>query len=121
MGEERFILFNHLNSMWLSYAIQAAVHYDVATHLGDEKKTTQELAELTATNEAMLYRLLRFLAAKQIFNEVERKTFVNTPASGFLRRDCENTLYWVARMQGSSRYRQEWGMLEEVLRTGKMP
>jgi O-methyltransferase domain len=49
---ERLQILQYLNSMWLSYAIQAAAHFDFATHIGDGEKSTEGLAQLTGAKES---------------------------------------------------------------------
>lgn len=112
------IVLDQLNGMWLSYALQAAARYNLATLLGDESKTTAELARQTETQENWVYRLLRFLAANGVFAEVAPRTFVNTDLSTCLRSDIPGSMYAMARMMGSERSRKTWGQLEASIKTG---
>jgi O-methyltransferase domain len=112
------IVLDALNGMWLSYAVQAAARYDLATLIGEGAKTTAQLAKETSTHEFWTYRVLRFLAANGIFEEVAPRTFANTDLSTYLRNDVPTSMYAMARMMGSDRYRRTWGLLEESMRTG---
>lgn len=111
-------LLNELHGMWKSYAIQAAAHYNFATLIGDGQKTTTELAQATGTQEQWVHRVLRFLAALGIFSEVAPRTYANTAVSTYLRDNTKGSLRAMARMMGTSRYRQEWGLLEETMHSG---
>ena len=106
------IVLDQLNGMWLSYALQAASYYDLATLVGDGSKTSDELALKTETQEKWIYRLLRYLAANGVFAETEPRTFVNTELSNCLRSDVSGSMYAMARMMGSERFRKTWGLLE---------
>jgi hypothetical protein len=111
-------ILEDLNSMWKSYALQAAAKFNFATLIGDSSATTSALALQTGAQEGWVYRLLRFLAASGIFAETVpgSRTFTNTEASDCLREN--GPMYAMARMMGSDRYRQEWRLLEESMRTG---
>src|SRR6266516_6906135 len=100
------IVLDQLNGMWLSYSLQAAARYNLATLLGDESKTTAELARQTETQENWIYRLLRFLAANGVFAEVAPRIFVNTDLSACLRSDISGSMYAMVGMMGSERSRK---------------
>lgn len=72
-------------------ALRAAVFYNVADHLVDGPRSIGELSQLTATNESALYRVLRLLATKDIFTEVEPGRFAVTPRAEVLCSDAENS------------------------------
>jgi SAM-dependent methyltransferase len=113
------ILLEGLNGWWLSYALQAAAKYNIATLIGDQCKTTAELAKATGTREYWMYQLLSFLAAQGIFAESAPATFENTEISTCLRDDIPHSMRPLALMHGSERLRRSWGALEECMRTGK--
>ena len=112
------VLLNELKGMWKSYAIQAVAHYNFATLIGEGSKTAAELAQATGTQEQWVHRVLRLLASLGIFCEVSPRTYVNTELSACLRDGVPGSLRAMARMMGSERYRLEWGLLEESMRTG---
>ncbi len=97
-----------LNGMWLSHAIQAAAYYDFASLIQDERKTTEELSQLTNTQEEWVFRVLRFLAAFGIFAEDAPRTFKNTKLSTYLRDDIPGSMRAMACMMGLKRVREEW-------------
>lgn len=111
-------LLNELRGMWKSYAIQAAAHYNFASLIGEEHKTTAELAQTTGVQEQWVHRVLRLLASIGIFSEVAPRTYINTPLSACLCDNAKGSLRAMARMMGTARYRREWGLLEETMRTG---
>jgi O-methyltransferase len=111
-------LLNELRGMWKAYAIQAAAHYNFATLIGEEHKTTAELAQATGAQEQWVHRVLRLLASLGIFHEVAPRTYANTKLSACLRDNVPGSLRAMARMMGTTRYRQEWGLLEETMRVG---
>src|SRR5579883_1727959 len=112
------VLLNELKGMWKSYAIQAAAHYNFATLIGEGSKSAAELAQATGTQELWVHRVLRLLASLGIFCEVSPRTYANTELSACLRDGVPGSLRAMARMMGSERYRLEWGLLEESMRTG---
>lgn len=113
------ILFQKLDYRSVIFAIEAAAYFNIASLIADGQKTTEQLAQATGTNEDALYRILRLLAADGIFTEVSPHTFANSEISTYLREDVPESLYWLACMRQSKRYRQEWDHLEEWIRTGQ--
>ncbi|MFE3203716.1 methyltransferase [Embleya sp. NPDC059237] len=69
-------------------ALRAAAAVGVADHLADGPLDVAELARLTGTREQNLYRLLRLLATRGLFEEDDRGRFRLTPAGDSLRSDA---------------------------------
>ena len=90
-GSER-TLIGLAMAYWGSAAISAAARIGVADHLAEQPLTAQQLAQLTATDEAFLLRTLRFLAGAGIFYEDGRGRFHLTPAAEPLRSDSPRSL-----------------------------
>jgi len=67
----------------ITFRALTAASFNIASHLREGPKTTPQLAELTGAHAPSLYRLLRFLASIDIFEErnPETQTFANTGAS----------------------------------------
>ena len=65
-----------VSGYWLSQAIYAAAKLSLAEHLSKGTKSCQDLASLTETNPAALYRLMRALASVGIFQETESQQFI---------------------------------------------
>jgi SAM-dependent methyltransferase len=103
---------------WQSQALYVAAKLEVADKLAAGEKPVAELARETATHEDTLFRLLRALASIGIFQETSSKTFANTPASEFLRKDVPGSQWAMAVMMGEEHYRA-WGELLYSVRTGK--
>jgi len=76
-----------ISGYWLSQAIYAAAKLSLAEHLSTGAKSCQELASLTETNPAALYRLMRGLASVGIFQETESQQFILTPLAEHLSSD----------------------------------
>nr|WP_244182450.1 methyltransferase [Xenorhabdus beddingii] len=73
-------------------ALRAAAALGIADHLVDEPKTAHELAQAVGAQEQQLYRMLRLLATRDIFCEIEENKFALTPAAEFLRTDTHYSL-----------------------------
>lgn len=78
-------LLHMLMQSALSRGIQVAAKLNVATLIGDEPKTAEELARLTGTHAPSLSRLLRFLAGNGVFQRLPDKRFALTPLAEPLR------------------------------------
>ena len=68
-----------------SACVNAAAHLKIADLLAGGPKPVAELAVAAEANEDALYRLLRALAATDVFKETAPRVFANTPASEPLR------------------------------------
>jgi hypothetical protein len=75
------------------------------------------LAQLTATHERSLYRLLRFTASYGIFRETGDRAFDHTPLSAALRGDAVGTFRPAAQM--FHRVFAAWDGLDHAVRTGE--
>lgn len=112
------LLLDDLNAQWKSFALQAAAQFNFATLIGTKSKTTAELAGETGTQERWVYRVLRFLAAYDIFVEDDNKMFRNTERSWYLCDGVQGSLRPMALMMGSKRVRREWNALEDTMKSG---
>ncbi len=64
--------------------LYAVSQLKIADHLKSNKKSISELAVLTACDENKLYRLLRFVSAKGLFDELPERIFSLNDESHFL-------------------------------------
>ncbi len=98
-------------------AIAAAVNLKLADCIGDDRRSSRELAQLVGCDEAALCRLLRALTCTGIFRE-EAGYYHNTPRSDTLRRDrMDNIADW-ARMFGCGLIDHGLEALDQATRTG---
>lgn len=68
-------------------ALRVAALLDVADHLSDGPRSTDDLAALTGSDPQSLYRVLRLLATRGVFREDDDGRFRLTPAAEALRAD----------------------------------
>ncbi len=107
-----------LTAYWTSQAIYVAAKLGIADLLAAGPKTTDELANDTATQPAALYRLLRMLASQGVFAEEGDRRFRQTPLSECLRGDVPGSQKAFATMMGEEHYRASAELLYSV-QTGK--
>ncbi|HEV2371925.1 MAG TPA: methyltransferase [Streptosporangiaceae bacterium] len=69
------------------FSIRVACDTGLADHLTDGPRPVAELAEATGTHAPSLHRMMRALAGRGIFTEVEPGTFALTPLAEPLRSD----------------------------------
>ncbi|MFE2869592.1 methyltransferase [Embleya sp. NPDC059259] len=69
-------------------ALRAAAAVGVADHLTEGPRDAAELARLTGTETRNLYRVLRLLATRGLFEQDDRGRFRLTPAGDSLRSDA---------------------------------
>lgn len=113
------VLHEMLAGKWVSTMISALAHFAIADHLASGPRTVKELAELTHTQEASLYRLLRAGASFGIFTELEDGRFANTPLSEPLRSDAVPCVRNMALMMLDDFHMNSWANIAWCVENGK--
>ncbi|MBH5372990.1 methyltransferase [Bradyrhizobium glycinis] len=108
-----------INGFQITQAIRVAATLRVADHLHDGARSVGELAALTKSHPDSLYRLLRALAAVDVFREEQERTFALTPMGDCLRTDSATPLGAWAEVVGSPYFWQAWGHLLHSVQTGE--
>jgi hypothetical protein len=108
-----------VNGYEVSRAIQVAAVLGVADFLRDGSRSVDELADLTSTQPAALYRLLRVLAGVGVFREHVTGCFGLNARSEYLRSDIPDSLRFWAIATGGPGFWSSWGDLLETVRTGE--
>lgn len=104
---------------FISQAIYVAAKLGIADLVADGPKTIQYLAAKTATQERALYRLLRACSSVGAFNEIEPKTFANTPMTESLRSDNPRSTRDLTIWMGEEPHWRVYGNLLHSVKTGK--
>jgi hypothetical protein len=107
-----------IGSAWLTQAIYVAAKIGVADHL-DKPASVKELAIKSNTKPELLHRVLRGLASRGIFKELEPGTFDHTDLSRQLISNAPNSLRNVALFYGDQSY-LAFKEFENQLRTGEI-
>ncbi len=102
-----------------SQVIHAAAALGLADLLGDESRTSDELAAATEADPRTLYRLLRALAALGVFREESGQRFTLTELGRPLRTDAPDSVAGWAVLIGRPYYRDAWSHLVESVRAGE--
>lgn len=110
------------SAFWQSRALYAAVCLDIATILGDERLAVEVIAERVSAQPDAVYRLLRMLAALDIFQETSPRVFGNNALSTYLREDRPNNVRAMILMHNSEEMSRPWfQQLEAGIRGGEAP
>ena len=108
-----------INGFHISQAIYVAAALGIADLLRDGPRTSDDLANATATHPRSLYRLLRALAAVNVLDEQSEQRFALTPLGECLRTDSSNSRWAWARYVGRPYVWQSWGELLHNVETGE--
>ncbi len=118
-GQSAARLIDEMSRLYyVSRAIHVVAELGLADHLGDEPLSPRDLAEITGTNAAALTRLLRFLSAYGIFQEIPAGKFSHTVLSSVFRQDHPNSVRATLRRIGEFWW-SAVGDLEHSIRTGE--
>ncbi|TPG71133.1 methyltransferase [Brevibacillus laterosporus] len=112
-------LLEKLFMPFMFQAIYVAADLQLADHLEDGSKSVGELARVTQTDEAALYRVLRALSSMEIFKESEKGVFQLTPMAEYLKSDVEGSLHSMALMLGEHWIWQTLPGLSTSVKTGE--
>jgi hypothetical protein len=110
------------SAFWQSRALYVAARLDIAGALADGEVSPETLAERVAADADALYRLLRMLAAMDVFEEVSPRCFRNNKLSSLLRSDHCHSVRAMVLMHNSPEMSQPWfEQLEQGVRRGGVP
>lgn len=100
-------------------AVYVAAKLQIADLLGDETMTADELARLSESDSAALYRTLRALTSLGVFEEPTPRSFRNSELSNAMRSDAPGSARpWPLFLISPFNWKL-WGNLEETVRTGE--
>jgi hypothetical protein len=94
--------------------IYVAARLGIADLVGDEARSSRELAESTGTREGALYRVLRALASLGILTDLGDRRFGLTDRGRYLRSTMPGSLRRAALLAGERSYRAWGGLLHSV-------
>jgi len=112
-------LLDLVNGFKVSQAIHVAATLRLADLLRDGPRSCSDLAAATGTHPDSLYRLLRALAAIDVFREDAGRRFALTPLGEYLRSDATEPVAPWAVFIGQPEYWQAWRHLLDSVRTGE--
>lgn len=117
-GQENVQLMQIMGGAVLSRTVAAIAEFGVADLIEPgSSRPVAELAAATGCHEHTLYRCLRYLASRGIFEETEQGSFALTPLAAALRTEAEGSFRAGARMLG--RMFPAVAELENTLRDGE--
>ena len=102
-----------------SSALYVAMDLDIADHLADGPRTTEDLARATGANEDALWRILRLLTSLGVFAETGPKQYGLTPAGDLLRKDAPGSLCGMAHFLPDPMHFRIYANLMDSAMTGK--
>jgi hypothetical protein len=113
------VQLHHLMSgYWISAALGVAAELNLADLMAEGARASTDLARMTGTHPAALYRLLRTLASVGLFTEVEPGHFALTEMEAFLRTDHPRSMRALTRYACSRMQWQRFGALRRAVETG---
>ena len=110
------------SAFWQSRALYVAARLDIATVLADAELDANTIADRVNANTDAVYRILRMLAAIDVFQETAPRTFRNNKLSNCLRTDQTDNVRAMILMHGSDEMTRPWfEELERGTREGVPP
>jgi hypothetical protein len=108
-----------VNGYQLTQAIHVAAKLKLADLLATGPRSADELAAETSMDPASLYRLMRALAAQNVFEELPDRCFALRALGELLRSDAALSLHGWAAFVGSPTHWRGWGHLLHSVQTGE--
>ncbi|KAA1249948.1 methyltransferase [Mycobacterium simiae] len=119
MNQDRLALLELITSYRLTQALYVVAELGLADLLSAGPRPCDELARAAEVDADALYRVMRALAAKQIFSEGDQRTFGLTPLGEGLCSDVRGSMRGWAIMVGGEHHWLPWGHLLECVRSGQ--
>jgi len=117
-----FRLMQISSAFWQSRVLYVATRLDIAGALGDRTLSVSDIAEKVSAQADAIERLLRFLAAMGIFEQVRPHHFKNNKLSACLRQDHPQNIRSLILMHNSAEMCRPWyEQLETGVITGEPP
>jgi hypothetical protein len=105
-----------LRGFQVSRMLRLVADLGIADKIGpDDVVAIDDLAGACSVLPAPLIRVLRALAAFQIFQVIEQGTIAHTPRSLLLRRETPNSMHHAARFWTAPGSWKAWGMLDVAM------
>ena len=96
------------SAFWQSRALYTAACLDIATKLGEEALSADEIANLVSAQPDAIYRLLRMLTSLGVFDEISPRIFRNNKTSNHLRDDHPESVRAMVMMHNSDVMSRPW-------------
>lgn len=104
---------------FISRSLTAVADLSIADLLHEGPQSADALAKRTNSNPDALYRMLRALAAVNVFRELPGRMFENNPLSDTLRADSEHSTRAMVRWINDPAGWRPWGRLDHSIKTGQ--
>lgn len=115
-SELSFQMIEMIAGSVVAQSVSVAAEIGIADLLAHGPRSTAQLATSAGVDAEKLFRLLRFLASRGVFQEDAHGAWSLTPLADLLRTDAPQSMRAGARMFG--RMAAVWPKLEENVRTG---
>lgn len=112
-------MFQMVTGAWTAQAIGVAAELGVADVLGDGPRAVEEIAAAVDADAPTLYRLLRALADRGVFSELDGRRFALTELGRTLRADVPGSMRAWAVMLARPFHLAAWSGLTGSVRTGE--
>ena len=114
------VQLHHLISGYrISAAIGVAAELNLADLMTEGARASTDVARMTGTHPAALYRLLRTLASVGLFTEVEPGHFALTEMGSLLRTDHPQSMHALTRYGSGETQWRRFGALQQSIETGQ--
>ena len=104
---------------WVSQALYVAAKLGIADALAGGPKTSDEVAEKVGANPDSVFRLMRMLAGRDVFRQLQDGRFELAAMGQALRADVPGSIRPMVLFIGSPEHWAEWGELLHSVQTGR--
>lgn len=115
----QIVLQQLIRGFQVTQCISVAAKLGIADLLKDGPRSSEDLAQATATHAPSLYRILRLLTAVDLFTEGENHQFALTPLGVSLQTGVPGSVRNMALFFGDTVNWHVWGALLHSVQTGQ--
>jgi hypothetical protein len=113
------IMSQFLFAKQLTASLAALARFGVADHMSEEPVSAEALAAKVGAHAPLLYRVMRMLAAFDVFREEPGGKFALTPLGALLRTDAPGSMRYMAMMLGDEPSMRAYVHMADCIRTGQ--
>jgi hypothetical protein len=109
-----------ISGFWISRAVYVIAKLGIPDLIGDQPRTTEELAQATQTNAVALARVIRALVSVGVLAQTIDGKVALTSLSQILRTNVPGSVRWFVISELGEEHYPAWGDLMHSVKTGEI-
>lgn len=104
---------------WVAQGVYTVTKLGIVDELRGGPQSADAIAKSVGADPDAVYRLMRMLASRGVFEQLDGRRFALAPMGEALRSDAPDSIRGYALFVGDPLHWEHWGQLSESVRTGR--